>query len=305
MSYLIKCVLVCGIADSSRNQQLAAASSQASKTSNTTTWREDGQKDRSMLSQDSSPRYLIGMYFDFLPSPTLCREGDHGQMFVFSSRAEHESWWRPMRAWMMMRAAVMESGKTHFGPLVLEPIPLYTSAPPRSPVEALAMRMRQSAQQRTMATMASPSPSPLPFIPPHNRPRRPPRIVIPRPSSRLKLPRVTLVTKSIPLTLVSLALVAGIASSAVAIALPSREESSSSAPYDSPPTRHQTIIPPPHQIYDEAMYSDPELQKLMATHHGLGAPDSRFVRDGGEQRRELQERYGYSFWMDGMWVLDG
>lgn len=30
-----------------------------------------------------------------------------------------------------------------------------------------------------------------------------------------------------------------------------------------------------------------------------------FVRDGGEQRRELQERYGYSFWMDGMWVLDG
>lgn len=71
MSYLIKCVLVCGIADSSRNQQLAAASSQASKTSNTTTWREDGQKDRLMLSQDSSPRYLIGMYFDFLLLPSV------------------------------------------------------------------------------------------------------------------------------------------------------------------------------------------------------------------------------------------
>ncbi|KAL2009532.1 hypothetical protein VTN00DRAFT_5339 [Thermoascus crustaceus] len=141
-------------------------------------------------------------------------------------------------------------------------------------MEALAIRVRQRAQQqRTMASMASPSRSPFPFIPPHHSEhepsyphRRPPRIVI----SHLKLSRVTtFLTKSIPLTVFSLALVAAIASSAVAIALPSCEvspstsPSSSAAPNDSdydPPAHHQKIIiPPPHQFYDEAMYGDPKL----------------------------------------------
>lgn len=246
-----------------------------------------------------------------------------------------------MRAWatMMMAtaAAAREESKMNLQPHtrpILEPVrvPISRTQSP-SPMAALAMRMRQNAQRRTMTTMAYPYPypSPFPFLAPlsqttalrrhrsYPRPRRLPARAAMPPSSaattRLKLPVPQVLTKTFPLTVVSLALAAATASWVVSIVLrpishfhlsSSSSSTSASSPLADPtsPRRPTTAIPPPHQIYDEAMYKDPAFSALMTeesgSHLSLGPVACFFLPSAGEEQHVLRERYDYSFWVDGM-----
>ncbi|KAJ9197307.1 hypothetical protein DTO164E3_5740 [Paecilomyces variotii] len=262
---------------------------------------------------------------------------------ILTTEIEGSSW-RQMRAWatMMMAtaAAAREESKMNLQPRtrpILEPVrvPISTTQSP-SPMAALAMRMRQNAQRRTMTTMAYPYPypypSPFPFLAPlsqttarrrhrsYPRPRRLPARAAMPPSSasttRLKLPVPQVLTKTFPLTVVSLALAAATASWVVSIVLrpishfhlssSSSSSTSASSPLADPasPRRPTTAIPPPHQIYDEAMYKDPAFSALMAeesgSHLSLGPVACFFLPSAGEEQHVLRERYDYSFWVDGM-----
>lgn len=205
---------------------------------------------------------------------------------------------------------------------VLAPARVSISTESPSPMAALAMRMRQNAQRRTMTTMAHPSP--FPFLAPLSQTARPrhrsypyPRrlparaIIPPSPATRLKLPIPKVLTKALPLTVVSLALAAATASWVVSIVLHPinrfqfLSSSTPASPFADPTTPRQptTTIPPPHQIYDEAMYNDPAFSACMAEESGRGRHLSFacfFLPDADEERSVLRERYDYSFWVDGM-----
>ncbi|GAD94242.1 hypothetical protein AOR_1_1018174 [Paecilomyces variotii No. 5] len=253
---------------------------------------------------------------------------------ILTAEIEGSSW-RRMRAWMtmMMATAAARSEESKMilqqrQRLVLVPARVSISTELPSPMAALAMRMRQNAQRRTMTTMEYSSP--FPFLAPlsqtarrrhrsYPRPRRLPAraIIPPSPATRLKLPIPKILTKALPLTVVSLALAAATASWVVSIVLhpikhfqllssstPASPLADPTAPRRPKPT---TTIPPPHQIYDEAMYNDPAFSAaLMAEESGRGrylsfAPIAYFfLPDAREERTVLRERYDYSFWVDGM-----
>ncbi|KAJ9303147.1 hypothetical protein DTO271G3_521 [Paecilomyces variotii] len=260
---------------------------------------------------------------------------------ILTTEIEGSSW-RQMRAWATMTmataAAAREESKMNLQPhtrRILEPVrvPISTTQSP-SPMAALAMRMRQNAQRRTMTTMAYPYPYPssFSFLAPlssqttarrrhraYPRPRRLPARAAMPPSSatRLKLPVPQVLTKTFPLTVVSLALAAATASWVVSIVLhpishfhlSSSSSTSASSPLADPtsPRRPTTAIPPPHQIYDEAMYKDPAFSALMVQESGrgrrhlsLGPVACFFLPSAGEEHHVLRERYDYSFWVDGM-----